>query len=93
MKFEWDDNKNVININKHGIDFRAAAKIFNDPHFIVNEDSRTDYGEPRYQIIGAVDPHGVLFVVYTERYDDTIRLISARKANKKEQQIYKQLRW
>ena len=88
MEFEWDEHKNNININKHGIDFRAAAKVFNDPHFLVNEDNRHNYDEQRYQIIGAVEPHGVLFVVYTERRENTIRIISARQANKKERRLY-----
>ncbi len=70
--------------------FRAASKIFKDVNFIVSEDDRHDYGESRYQIIGTVDPHGVLLVVYTERHENTIRLISARKANKKERHLYQQ---
>ena len=90
MEFDWDSNKNATNISKHGIDFRAAVKIFDDPNFIANEDNRHNYGEIRYQIIGAVDPHGVLLVVYTERHENTIRIISARKANKKERRLYQQ---
>ena len=88
MQFEWDRSKNEKNILKHGIDFRAAARVFDDPHFIVNEDDRHNYGETRYQIIGAVDPHGVLLVVYTERHENKVRIISARKANKKERHLY-----
>jgi len=88
MQFDWDSRKNATNILKHGIDFRAAVRVFDDPHFIVNEDGRHDYGEVRYQIIGAVDPHGVLLVVYTERHENTIRIISARKATKKERHLY-----
>ena len=90
MEFEWNEHKNAININKHGIDFRAAAKVFKDPHFLVNEDNRHHYSEKRFQIIGVVEPHGVLFVVYTERCENTIRIISARKANKKERRLYQQ---
>jgi len=89
MEFEWDHNKNQINIRKHDIDFIEAAKIFKDINFIVNEDIRhDDYGETRYQIIGAVDPYGVLLVVYTERHENVIRIISARKADKKERRLY-----
>ncbi len=88
MEFEWDHNKNQINIRKHDIDFIDAAKIFKDVNFIVNEDARRDYGETRYQIIGAVDPYGVLLVVYTERHENVIRIISARKADKKERLLY-----
>ncbi len=88
MQFDWDSIKNATNISKHGIDFRAAARIFDDPNFIVNEDNRHDYGEVRYKIIGSVDPHGVLLVVYTERHENTIRIISARKATKNERHLY-----
>ncbi|MET1253502.1 BrnT family toxin [Aliikangiella maris] len=90
MNFEWDENKNQTNIRKHGIDFRAASKVFKDANFIVSEDTRYDYDENRFQIIGAVDPHGVLVVIYTECYEDTIRLISARKADKRERRLYQQ---
>jgi len=88
VNFEWDENKNQANIRKHDIDFVEASKIFKDPNFIVNADNRRDYGETRYQIIGAVDPYGILLVVYTERHENTIRLISARKADKKERRLY-----
>jgi len=88
MQFEWDESKNQKNIIKHGIDFKAAARIFDDPHFIAREDRRKDHDEVRYQIVGAVDPHGVLLVAYTERYKNKIRIISARKADKKEQSLY-----
>ena len=68
MFFEWDENKNQINLRKHDIDFVEAAKVFKDPNFIVSGDGRHDYGEARFQIIGAVDPYGILLVVYTERH-------------------------
>jgi len=90
MNFDWDHSKNEINIRKHDIDFFEAAKVFKDPHYIVNEDNRHNYDETRYQIIGAVAPHGVLFVVYTERQKDTVRIISARQATKKECRLYQQ---
>ena len=88
MQFEWDHNKNQRNIRKHDIDFVDAAKIFKAPNFIVNEDARYNYGEKRYRIIGVVDPYGVLLVVYTERHENVIRIISARKADKKERHLY-----
>lgn len=88
MKFEWDENKNQINIRKHKIDFLEASKVFYDPNFIVNEDTRHDYGEARYQVVGSIDIHGIIFVVHAERHDNAIRIISARKANKKEKRLY-----
>ena len=88
MEFEWDENKNQINIRKHEIDFLDASKVFDDPNFIVNEDTRHDYDEARYQVIGNINAHGTIFVVHTERYDNVIRIISARKANNKEKHLY-----
>ncbi len=90
MQFQWDDNKNHINIQKHGIDFLQASTVFKDRNALVMEDARHDYGEDRYQIIGATDPLGIVFVVFTERDGDIIRIISARKANKREKRLYQQ---
>lgn len=88
MRFEWDENKNQINIRKHKIDFLEASKVFYDPNFIVNEDTRHGYDEARYQVVGNIDTHGIIFVVHAERRDNVIRIISARKANKKEKRLY-----
>ena len=88
MNFEWDENKRKINIQNHGIDFVAAVSIFDDFNRIEAEDDRQDYGEERIQVIGSAKP-GILFVVYTERDSGgTYRIISARKANKKEKAVY-----
>ncbi len=88
MDFEWDENKNAINMAKHKIDFADAVHIFLDNNRIEREDYRVDYGEQRFQTIGSSE-YGILFVIYTEREPDgTIRLISARKANKQEKNYY-----
>ena len=87
MDFEWDEVKNAINRVKHSIDFADACKVFFDPMALTREDTRAAYGEARYQIIGMAS-FGVLFVVYTERAEDTIRIISARKAEKHERRAY-----
>ena len=79
MEFEWDEDKNDVNIAKHGIDFRDAIRVFDDERCLTREDRRNDYGESRVQLLGAVQSH-LLFVVYTERHGDTIRIISARLA-------------
>lgn len=85
-KFEWDDNKREINIEKHGIDFFDAVAIFND----INRIEKTimhETGEERHITIGMVN--GVfLLVVYTLR-GKSIRLISARRASKNERKYYK----
>lgn len=85
MVFEWDDEKEVINIKKHHIDFDTAKKVFNDINRIEIYDIQHSILEDRYNTIGLVDE--VLFVVYTERHEN-IRLISARLATEKERRIY-----
>lgn len=88
MQFEWDEAKRVKNIVKHGIDFADVPQIFDSP--MLNElDEFTDYGEDRWLGIGFLR-NAVAVVVWTERQDDTIRIISARKANKYERQRFEQ---
>ena len=88
MLFEWDDEKEKINIAKHGIDFATAARVFGDENRLEIYDEAHSDNEDRYITIGSVD--GVTFivmVVYTER-GEAIRLISARKATKQEGRMY-----
>lgn len=88
MVFEWDENKEKINLAKHGIDFSTAALVFGDVNRIEMFDAVHSEYENRYITIGEI--HGVaivLLVVYTER-GETIRLISARKATKQERRKY-----
>ena len=87
MDFEWDENKNLYNIEKHGIDFADAALIFDAP-ILEYEDLRQDYGEQRFICIGMVE-NIELVVVYAKR--KRIRLISARRASKDERQKYRSL--
>lgn len=82
MKFEWDENKNLENIEKHGIDFNYAVTVFNGP-MIVNFDDRFDYGEGRLIGVGFMKQI-ITIVVFIEINADVIRIISARKANKNE---------
>jgi uncharacterized DUF497 family protein len=85
--YEWDDNKNQLNLKKHGLDFSLAIEVFSDSNAFV-QDNRVINGEVREQIIGKLDNEIViLFVVYTKR-EKKIRIISARKASKKERYIY-----
>ena len=86
MKFEWDSEKEIINIKKHGIDFEIASRIFNDKNRLDFYDKWHSLPEEdRYIVIGMVED--VLYVVYTER-NDAIRLISARVATAKEKELY-----
>ena len=87
MNFEWDEEKNASNKVKHAIDFRDAVKVFDDHDCITREDDRESYGEARYQAIGTT-AQGVLVVVFTERHEDVIRIISARRADKAEKRLY-----
>ncbi len=88
MQFAWDDEKNEINIQKHGIDFADVHVMFQAP-MLVDIDDRTEYGEERWIGIGPLYMI-IAVVVYTEREHDTIRIISARKATKYERQRYEQ---
>ena len=95
MNFEWDEPKNQANLRKHGIDFREAKLVFNDFNAIFFEDERFDYGEVRYVAIGQLEPDSlnkiiIVVVVYTEKREDLIRIISVRKANKREVRLYEQ---
>jgi uncharacterized DUF497 family protein len=86
MQFEWDLDKDRVNRSKHGISFEEAAQIFLYPiHEMV--DSKANYGETRYIAIGQNNLMLIITVVYTER-EEIIRIISARRATKKEKQLY-----
>lgn len=91
MKYQWDEAKRASNIEKHGIDFVDAALVFDDNERIEAVDDRQNYGEQRLQTIGKVAPN-ILFVVFTVREQGQARrIISARKANRKERQLYQSL--
>ncbi len=85
LNFEWDREKAKLNKIKHGISFKAAAKVFNDPNRFEEFDWTHSFYEDRWQVTGMADD--VLFVVYTERRDK-IRLISAREATEEERSRY-----
>ena len=85
-EFEWDPDKEAANLQKHGISFTQAAAAFRDPFAVDWIDDREDYGEERVVLLGMTDG-SVLVVVYTER-GSRIRIISARRADRYEQEIY-----
>ena len=94
MRFEWDENKNKTNRDKHGVSFETAQLVFNDPHALSVQD-RHECGEERWQTLGLVGGVVMLLVAhtYTESGDaEVIRIISARKATKREKQRYEQAR-
>jgi len=88
MKLEWDAGKAALNLRKHGISFEEAAHVFNDPERLETYDSRDAYGEDRWATIG-LSWAVLLYVVYTVRDEESIRIISARKANASEQAQYR----
>lgn len=85
MTFEWDEAKNRSNVQRHGIAFETAERIFEGP-VVTTHDRRWNYGEDRYIGIGKVGG-AVIAVVHTDRGGRT-RLISARPASRKERQAY-----
>ncbi|MFE3839514.1 BrnT family toxin [Pseudogemmobacter sonorensis] len=86
MKFEWDEDKHRANIEKHGVSFEDASKIFEG--FTLDAiDDRFPYGEERIISLGRLGEVVVLVVVHTER-DGVCRIISARQANRKERKRY-----
>ena len=89
MKFEWDDNKAVKNMSKHGVLFDDAKTVFDDPLYVDFYDPDHSDEEHRYIRIGYTEQHRLLIVSYTER-NDVIRLISARNATKKERDVYEE---
>ena len=86
MQLEYDDSKNQKNIHKHGLSFETASIAFKDPNAVIEFDELHSVHEDRYNLIGCLDGH-ILFIVYTMR-GETIRLISARPATKREIERY-----
>ena len=91
MEFEWDENKRIKTLRERGIDFIDVIDIWDDSNRQERLDDRHDYNEDRIQTIGKLK-FEILFVVYTERdYEDgeeVVRIISARKANRREVEQY-----
>jgi uncharacterized protein len=85
MELEWDEAKNQHNIAKHGIDFADAHSIFANP-IVVRPDERHEYGEQRWIAIGKLG--SIIVVLVFTRRGKTTRIISIRKGNKHERQIY-----
>ena len=89
-RFEWDSTKAASNLRKHGVSFPTAARVFSDPYALVEQD-RIENGEERWQTIGVVDGIVMLLVAHTVREQDdveVIRIISARRADRKERRRY-----
>ena len=89
QKFNWDREKNLFNIEKHGISFKSAAMTFFDPNAEIIDDPIHSQDEERFYLIGLSEDQRLLTVSHCYREDDTIiRIISARKATKQEEKVY-----
>ncbi len=89
LQFEWDPKKAASNLRKHHISFREAAMIFSDGLAQTYNDSAHSHGEQRYVTLGMSDQGRVLVVAHTMR-GETVRIISARKATKRERKAYEE---
>jgi uncharacterized DUF497 family protein len=87
MKFEWDENKQQQNQQKHRISFEEATTVWTDPFALIAPDPTHSIIEKREWIIGESYESRVLVVVFTMR-EETIRIISARPASKSERKKY-----
>ena len=87
-RFEWDPAKAAANVVMHEIDFLEATEVFGDPHLVVQDSFRPEFGEPRWKAVGLAGER-VIAVIFTIR-DGRYRLISARKARANERRDYRQ---
>jgi len=87
--FDWDENKNRINLEKHGITFEEASTVFFDERAILFNDPEHSIDEDRFLLLGMSETAKVCIVCHCYRESDTvIRIISARQATRKEEQRY-----
>jgi uncharacterized DUF497 family protein len=88
---EWDEQKADINFRKHGIRFVDAARVFDDP-FAVTDQDRIESGEQRWQTVGMADGYLLILVAHTLRFEDegieVVRIISARRVDRAERRRY-----
>lgn len=89
IRFEWDENKNRINQNKHKVSFAEAQTVFCDEEALIIDDPEHSEEEERFIILGLSNKANLLVVCHCYRASDTvIRIISARKATTTESKQY-----
>ena len=88
MSFEWDDKKAEVNRKKHGVSFAEAATAFQDPNAIELFDEKHSEDEDRWVLVGMSAKSRVLLVIFVEEVEDSIRIVSARKAVTEETDEY-----
>ena len=91
LLFEWDDDKAKRNLAKHGVSFEEASTVFGDPFELVIHDPLHSQEEDRFVSLAESIQRRLLVVVFTER-GDRIRIISARKATRRERRKYEESR-
>ena len=96
IRFEWNEAKAAANLKKHGVSFETAVRAFDDP-FALSEQDRIEVGEQRWQTLGMVEGHLLLLVAHTVFDDEDdgqaveiIRIVSARRADRRERQRYEE---
>ena len=90
MNYEWNLIKERLNIAKHGVDFEEAKSVFADEFALVLFDEDHSNDEERFLILGMSQKERILLVVHCYHENDTIRIISSRKATKNETKQYKE---
>ena len=88
LLFEWDSHKNVSNLKKHGVSFEEAKTVFTDEYARLIIDPDNSEGEDRFILLGTSIGSKLLVVCHCIRETESIRIISARKADKQERTIY-----
>ena len=91
LKFQWDDRKNTANVKKHKVSFEEAQTVFYDPNALLIADPEHSEKENRFVLLGLSDRLRTLVVCHCYRESESvIRIISARRANKKETKTYEE---
>jgi uncharacterized DUF497 family protein len=89
VRFEWNDQKAIANLKKHGVTFGEATEVFYDPNAVEGSDPEHSNEDDRFVIIG-YSTRRLLFVVFAQRVADVIRIISARPPTPKERKTYEE---
>ena len=92
VRFEWDPAKDSSNQKKHGISFVEAQTVFSDPFARMIADPDHSDEEDRFILLGTSIDSNLLVVCHCVKTDESIRIISARKAEKPERKIYEEFR-
>lgn len=90
MEFDWNPEKAVSNFRKHGVSFDEASTVFGDPLAKIFDDEEHSFEEKREIIIGHSINNRLLFVYFTEKENDTVRIIGARPPTAQERKEYEE---